>query len=55
MKKKLLLFLTVLLSMNFIFALDIGQKIYPLDSDIYSNIEMLYLLEGHSLPSTAKP
>lgn len=55
MKKKLLLFLTLLFCMNFVFALDIGQKIYPLDSDIYSNIEMLYLLEGHSLPSTAKP
>lgn len=31
------------------------QKIYPVDSDVYSTMEKLYLMEGHSLPSTAGP
>lgn len=41
--------------LNFLGAMNNGQKIQPIDSDIYSGIEKLYLMEGHSLPSTAGP
>ena len=50
--------LTIIVSifcLSLVFAMDNGQKIYPIDSEIYSGLEKLYLMEGHSLPSTAGP
>ena len=54
-KKFLLLLILVSLCTSLISAMDNGQKIIELNSDIYSSMENLYLLEGHSLPSTSKP
>ncbi|MGD1822207.1 MAG: hypothetical protein ACPKM0_05505 [Pleomorphochaeta sp.] len=55
MKRKLLLFLMLTIYVSTVSAIDYGEKIYPLDSHLYESIEKLYLIEGHSLPSTAKP
>ena len=32
-----------------------GQKVIPLESDVYSAMDTLYLLEGKALPSTTRP
>lgn len=56
MKKKILLLLSLLfISTSLLVAMDNGQKILELDSFIYDSMEQLYLLEGHSLPTTSKP
>jgi hypothetical protein len=55
MKRIGLFMLFLVLSLYGFAALNNQQKIYPIDSDIYSGLEKLYLIEGHSLPSTAGP
>jgi hypothetical protein len=55
MKRIVLSMLFLVLSLYGVASLNNQQKIYPIDSDIYSGLEKLYLIEGHSLPSTAGP
>ncbi len=54
-KRIILMLLFCICSFSLVTAMDNGQKIYPIDSEFYSAMEKLYLLEGHSLPSTAGP
>ncbi|MCF7942658.1 MAG: hypothetical protein K9M84_13680 [Spirochaetia bacterium] len=54
-RKIILIVLTCIFSLQLVTAMDNKQKIYPIDSEYYSAMEKLYLLEGHSLPSTAGP
>lgn len=55
MKKNVSLLIMVVLCLQVVGAMQNNQKIIPVGSGIYSNLEMLYLMEGHSLPSTAGP
>ena len=50
----MLLFLLILLIPAIVFAGN-GLKIIPLESDVYSAIDALYILEGKALPSTTRP
>ena len=52
--KKALALMLVLLAATFLFA-DNGQRIIPLESDVYSAMDALYILEGKALPSTSRP
>lgn len=54
-KKIILLLLLFAFCISFIGAMNNGQEIYPIDCDVYSTMEKLYLMEGHSLPSSAGP
>lgn len=55
MKRSILLLVFLLCSTGLLLAVDTGQRILPIDSTVYERIETLYLLEGHSLPSTSGP
>ena len=46
--------LIILLLPVLLFAYN-AQKVIPLDSDVYSAIDTLYLLEGKAFPSTTRP
>ena len=52
--RKLILCLLALLIPVLLFAYN-GQKVIPLESEVYSAIDTLYLLEGKALPSTTRP
>ena len=52
--RKALAFLLILLIPAIVFAGN-GLKIIPLESDVYSAIDALYILEGKALPSTTRP
>ena len=54
-KKIVLSCFLLIFCMSFAVAMNNGQKIHPVDSDIYSAMETLYMMEGHALPSTAGP
>ena len=56
MKKPLIiLFIVVIFQISSLGAFDNQQKIYPIDSEVYSAMEKLYILEGHALPSNSGP
>lgn len=53
MKKIPVLFLLMITAVA-LFASN-GQKVIPLESDVYSAIDALYILEGKAVPSTTRP
>ena len=56
MRKALVLFLSALVCAGLLFAQTNNmQKIYPTTSEEYKAIEQLYIVQGHSLPSTTGP
>ena len=56
MKRITLIALIALLCVGFMFAeTNNMQKIFPTTSDEYKAISYLYLIQGHSLPSTTGP
>ncbi|PKL14287.1 MAG: hypothetical protein CVV52_02430 [Spirochaetae bacterium HGW-Spirochaetae-8] len=55
MKKTVLLLIVLVWCLDIVGAMNNGQKVYPVDSEIYTSMEKLYLMEGHALPSTAGP
>ena len=52
--RKALAFLLIILIPAIVFAGN-GLKIIPLESDVYSAVDALYVLEGKALPSTTRP
>lgn len=53
--RPLLVGLCIALLVSPIFAVSNQQKVYSLDSDIYEAIQILYVSQGLSLPSTTGP
>ncbi len=53
MKKAFVIVLLVLGSVS-LFASN-GQKVIPLESDVYDAIDALYIMEGKAVPSTTRP
>lgn len=54
MRKLTIICILIILIPVLLFARN-GQKVIPLESDVYGAIDMLYLLEGKALPSTTRP
>ena len=54
MKRLLLCLLVVILVPLSCFSL-VSQKIYPVDSLLYSDISDIYLVTGHAMPSSSGP
>ena len=52
--KKAIVILLLLVTAVSLFATN-GQKVIPLESDVYSAIDALYILEGKAVPSTTRP
>ena len=52
--RKVLLFL-ILLIVSFQIYAAVSQKIYPVDSPVYQEIEDIYLATGHAMPSPTGP
>ena len=55
MKKKSLTLILALLFLFKGFALDNGQKIWSIDSEVYQCIKSLYIMEGLAAPSSSGP
>lgn len=52
--KKAIVILLLLVTAVSLFATNV-QKVIPLESDVYSAIDALYILEGKAVPSTTRP
>ena len=52
--RRLFLCITAVLLPVLLFAYN-AQKVIPLESDVYSAMDTLYILEGKALPSTTRP
>ena len=52
-KSSIIIFIFIIIQISSLGAFNNQQKIYPIDSEVYSAMEKLYILEGHALPSNA--
>lgn len=55
MRKLLCLVLCLTMCLSVAFASNNEQKIYPVDTPIYSALEKLYIIDGRALPSSSGP
>ena len=55
MKRFIVVMIMVLLVVGNLFSQVVSQRIIPLDSQVYSDMDLLYLITGDGTPSNARP
>jgi hypothetical protein len=55
MKRFIVVMIMVLLLVGDLFSQVVSQRIIPLDSHVYSDMDLLYLITGNGTPSNARP